>query len=70
METIIKASPVRIRRKFDPAFKLEVVRNRQASGKSAAVVARELGLAESRLFAWRKLLPAARSGICASGGTF
>ena len=48
METIIKASSVKTRRKFDPAFKLEVVRNWQASGKSAAVVAKELGLAESR----------------------
>jgi hypothetical protein len=57
METIIKASPVKTRRKFDVAFKLEAVRNWQASGKSAAVVAKELGLAESRLFAWRQLLP-------------
>ena len=57
MESIIKASPVKTRRKFDTAFKLEAVRNWQASGKSAAVVAKELGLAESRLFAWRKLLP-------------
>lgn len=62
MESIIKASPVKTRRKFDSAFKLEAVRNWQASGKSAAVVAKELGLAESRLFAWRKLLPAAAAG--------
>ena len=27
METIIKASPVKTRRKFDMAFKLEAVRN-------------------------------------------
>lgn len=69
METIIKASPVKTRRKFDVAFKLEAVRNWQASGKSAAVVAKELGLAESRLFAWRQLLPAvAARGQAAAGG--
>lgn len=62
METINKASPLKTRRKFDLAFKLEVVRNWQASGKSAAVVAKELGLAESRLFAWRQLLPPADAG--------
>lgn len=68
MESIIKASPVKTRRKFDSAFKLEAVRNWQASGKSAAVVAKELGLAESRLFAWRKLLPAAAGGRAAAAG--
>ena len=60
MKSIIKASPVRTRRKFDEAFKVEAVRNWLASGKSAAVVGRELGLNENLLFAWRKLLaPAA-----------
>ena len=69
MEPIIKASPVKTRRRFDPAFKLEAVRHWQASGKSAAVVAKELGLAESRLFAWRKrLFPAAAAGKAAAGG--
>ena len=62
MESIIKASPVKTRRKFDAAFKLEAVRNWLSSGKSAAVVATELGLNESLLFAWRKLLPAADAG--------
>jgi transposase-like protein len=51
MESIIKASPIKPRRKFAATFKLEAVRNWQSSGKSAAVVAKELGLAESRLFA-------------------
>jgi transposase-like protein len=62
METIIKAFPVKTRRKFDAAFKLEAVRNWLSSGKSAAVVAAELGLNESLLFSWRKLLPAADGG--------
>lgn len=62
METIIKTSPVKTRRKFDTTFKLEAVRNWLGSGKSAAVVAKELGLAENRLYAWRKLLPPAEAG--------
>ena len=62
METIIKASPVRTRRKFDTTFKVEAVRNWLGSGKSAAVVAKELGLSEGLLFAWRKLLPLAAAG--------
>jgi transposase-like protein len=73
METIIKASPIKPRRKFAATFKLEAVRNWQASGKSAAVVAKELGLAENRLFAWRKLLPAAggrRRGISPRSPSF
>ena len=46
-----------------------MVRNWLSSGKSAAVLARELGLRESRLFAWRKLLPpAAAGGKAAAGG--
>ena len=68
MKSIIKASSVKTRRKFDAAFKLEAVRNWQASGKSAAVVARELGLNENLLFAWRKLLPPADAGGRAAAG--
>ena len=69
MKSIIKASPVRTRRKFDEAFKVEAVRNWLASGKSAAVVGRELGLNENLLFAWRKLLaPAAAGGRASAGG--
>jgi len=56
MKAIIKESPVKTRRKFDTTFKLEAVRNWLGSGKSAAVVAKELGLSEGLLFAWRKLL--------------
>ena len=59
MESIIKDSPTKTRRKFDKSFKCEVVRNWLSSGKSAAVIAKEFGLNESLLFAWRKLLPPA-----------
>jgi len=62
METVIKTPPLKARRKFDTTFKLEAVRNWLGSGKSAAVVAKELGLGESRLYAWRKLLPPAEAG--------
>ena len=62
METIIKTSPVKTRRKFDTTFKLESVRNWLGSGKSAAIVAKELGLTENLLYAWRKLLPPAEAG--------
>jgi len=47
----LKESTVRIRRRYDPTFKLEAVRNWLGSGKSAEVVAKELGLSPGRLFA-------------------
>jgi transposase-like protein len=56
MKSVIKASPVKTRRKFDEAFKREAVQNWMSSGKPATQVARELGLSEGLLFAWRKLL--------------
>ena len=62
METMIKAFPVKTRRKFDTTFKLEGLRNWLGSGKSAPVVAKELGLTENLLYAWRKLLPPAEEG--------
>lgn len=69
MNPIIKESPPKTRRKFDETFKREAVRNWLGSGKSAAVVAKELGLGEGLLFAWRKLLPPdAAGGKAASGG--
>ena len=46
-------TPVKERRKFDPAFKREAVNNWQASGKSAAVVAAELGVAAHHLYGWK-----------------
>ena len=47
----------------------QAVSGRISSGKSAAVVAKELGLTEGLLFAWRKLLPPdAAGGRAAAGG--
>ena len=43
-----------MRRKFDETFKREAVNNWLTSGKSAAVVAEELGLDPGRLFVWKK----------------
>ena len=51
MKSIIKDIPIKKRRKFDEASKLEVVRNCLASGKSAAVVFKQLCLGEGLLFA-------------------
>ena len=68
MEAIKKTTAGKSPRKFDEAFKLEVVRNWQASGKPAAVVARELGLGESQLYAWRGLLPPTDAGGRAAVG--
>ena len=65
----IKESSPRTRRKFDATFKREAVGNWLSSGRSAAVVAKELGLTEGLLFAWRKLLPPdAAGGRPAAGG--
>ena len=68
MNPIIKASTPRNRRKFDETFKREAVRNWLNSGKSAAVVAKELGVGEGLLFAWRKLLPPTDAGGKAAVG--
>ena len=64
----IKESPPRTRRKFDATFKREAVGNWLSSGRSAVVVAKELGLTEGLLFAWRKLLPPADAGGRAAAG--
>jgi len=50
----IKKTPVKPRRQFDKAFKQEAVNNWLASGKSAAVIAQELGINPERLYAWRR----------------
>lgn len=49
----LKESPVRTRRQYDETFKREAVQNWINSGKSATVVAEELGLTAGRLYAWR-----------------
>lgn len=62
----IKTSSVKSRRKFDETFKREAVQNWLNSGKSAEMVAQELGLTANLLYAWRKLLPAAAGGRAAA----
>ena len=58
----LKASPIKVRRQFDATFKREAVANWLTSGKSAEVVALELGLSANRLYAWRNLLDPAAAG--------
>ena len=56
------------RRKFDETFKREAVQNWLASGKSAEVIAQELGLNANRLYAWKhRFAPAAAGGRAAAG---
>ena len=58
----MKQTSVRERRKFDETFQREAVENWLHSGKSAEVVAEELGIAANRLYAWRSLVPAVAGG--------
>jgi transposase len=64
----IKANPVKTRRKFDETFKREAVNNWQSSGKSAEVLALELGLSSSRLYAWKKRFAPDDSGKGSTSG--
>lgn len=64
----IKETSVPSRRKFDQTFKREAVHNWLASGKSAVVIARELGLSAERLYAWRKRFGPADAGGRAAAG--
>jgi transposase-like protein len=61
-------TPVKIRRKFDETFKREAVQNWLASGKSAQVVAQELGIGANRLYGWRKRFAPADAGGRAAAG--
>lgn len=64
----IKETSIQIRRKFDQTFKHEAVQNWLTSGKSASVIAQELGLLPNRLYAWRKrFAPADPGGSGAAG---
>lgn len=60
----IKKTPVKPRRHFDETFKQEAVNNWLTSGKSASVIAQELGINPERLYAWRR-----RFGPPALGGS-
>jgi transposase len=62
-----QSSP-KTRRKFDETFKREAVQNWLHSGKSASVVARELGLNPNRLYAWRNRLAPTVAGAKAPAG--
>ena len=64
----INKTSIKSRRKFAETFKHEAVNNWRSSGKSAEVVAHELGLNSNRLYAWRKrFAPAAAGGRAAAG---
>ena len=68
MMKAMTAVPVKVRRQYDATFKREAVANWLGSGKSAEVVAHELGLSPGRLFAWHSLLgPPVREVRAAAG---
>jgi|SRR5438309_1839260 transposase len=52
----------RPRRKFDDTFRREAVNHWLSSGKSADVIARELGIHSNQLYAWRKRFAPAEAG--------
>src|SRR5215471_17233188 len=58
----IKETSVKTRRKYDATFKREAVQNWLASGKSAEVIAQELGLPADRLYAWKQRFGPADAG--------
>lgn len=61
-------TPVKVRRKFDEAFKRESVQHWLQSGKSAEVIAQELGLQANRLYAWKQSFAPAVAGGAATAG--
>lgn len=62
-----QTSPI-LRRKFDKTFKEEAVAHWLASGKSADVIAVELGINSNQLYAWRKRFAPADAGGRAAAG--
>jgi transposase len=64
----MNSTPVKTRRKFDETFKREAVQNWLNSGKSAEVIAQELGLRANRLYAWKKCFAPADAGGRAAAG--
>ena len=64
----MKQITVKERRKFDPTFKREAVRNWLQSDRSAASIAQELGLKAHQLYGWKeRLAPADAGGRAAAG---
>lgn len=64
----INKTSIHGRRKFDETFKREAVNNWLSSGKSAEVIAQELGLKVERLYSWRKRFAPAPAGGRAGAG--
>ena len=64
----IKETSVKSRRRFDETFKHEAVNNWLSSGRSAEVIAQELGLKPNRLYSWRKRFAPADAGGRAAAG--
>src|ERR1700734_386873 len=60
--------PIKVRRKFDETFKREAVLNWLQSGKSAEVIAQELGLKANRLYGWKQSFAPADAGGKAVAG--
>ena len=50
----MKETLIKTHRKFDPTFKRQAVQHSLASGKSAEIIAQELGILAKRLYDWRK----------------
>lgn len=55
-------------RKFDETFKRAAVQNWLSSGKSAEVIAQELGINSNLLYAWKKRFAPADAGGRAADG--
>lgn len=64
----MKEASVKIRRKFDDTFKSQAVGNWLSSGKSAEIIAPELGLKSNHLYAWKKRFASADAGGRAAAG--
>jgi transposase len=62
----MKEIPVKTRRKFDETFKREAVHTWLQSGKSAEVIAEELGLQANQLYAWKKAFGLGGAGLPAA----
>jgi transposase-like protein len=61
-------TPVKVRRKFDEAFKHESVQHWIQSGKSAGVIAQELGIKAHSLYTWKQDFAPAVAGGAATAG--
>jgi transposase-like protein len=61
-------SSAKQRRKFDKTFKREAIAHWLASGKSADVIAQELGVTSHLIYSWKqRFAPEAAGGRAASG---